>query len=98
MMDRRKLSDQEVREALKKLSGWSLVGGKLHREYKFETFVQAFSFMTGVALVAEGLNHHPEWSNVYNRVTIDLNTHTEGGITAYDLEFATRNAPLATAP
>jgi 4a-hydroxytetrahydrobiopterin dehydratase len=98
MIERRKLSEEEVRGALAKLPGWSLAGGKLHREFTFETFVQAFSFMTAVALISEGLNHHPEWTNVYNRVTIDLNTHSEGGITGYDLELAARITPLAANP
>jgi 4a-hydroxytetrahydrobiopterin dehydratase len=98
MIERRTLSEEEVRGELRELPGWSLLGGKLHREFTFGTFVQAFSFMTAVALLAEGLNHHPEWSNVYNRVTIDLSTHSAGGITGYDLELAKRIAPLASNP
>jgi 4a-hydroxytetrahydrobiopterin dehydratase len=90
MIERRKLSEGEVTDALKGLAGWSVMGGKLHREFRFGSFAQAFGFMTSVALIAEGLNHHPEWSNVYDRVTIDLSTHSEGGITGYDLELAAR--------
>jgi 4a-hydroxytetrahydrobiopterin dehydratase len=88
MPDRRKLSEDEVTSALKELKGWSLRGGKLHKEFTFGDFVGAFGFMASAALIAEGLNHHPEWSNVYNRVVIDLSTHSEGGITGYDIEFA----------
>lgn len=95
MIERRKLSEGEVTTALKGLAGWSVMGGKLHREFRFGSFAQAFGFMTTVAVIAEGLNHHPEWSNVYDRVTIDLSTHSEGGITGYDLELAARIAVLA---
>ena len=73
----------------------TLVAGKLHRELRFPDFVRAFGFMTSVALVAESMNHHPEWSNVYGRVTIDLTTHDAGGITALDLELARRIYALA---
>lgn len=94
MIERRKLLEGEVADALEKLAGWSVMGGRLHREYRFGSFAQAFGFMTSVALIAEGLNHHPEWSNVYDRVTIDLSTHSEGGITGYDLELAARISVL----
>jgi len=94
MPERRKLTEAEIAAALKDLPGWSLREGKLHRELKFDDFVGAFSFMTGGALVAESLNHHPEWSNVYNRVTIDLSTHSEGGVTALDVEWAKRVGAL----
>jgi len=90
MTERRKLSESQIASALKELPGWSLREGKLHRELNFDDFVGAFSFMTGAALVAEALNHHPEWSNVYNRVTIDLSTHSEGGVTGFDVEWAKR--------
>jgi 4a-hydroxytetrahydrobiopterin dehydratase len=90
MPERKRLSGDEISAALAGLKGWSLAGGKLHREFKFADFVTAFGFMSSVALIAEGLNHHPDWSNVYNRVIIDLETHSEGGITGFDVEFATR--------
>ncbi|HUI10398.1 MAG TPA: 4a-hydroxytetrahydrobiopterin dehydratase [Bacteroidota bacterium] len=90
MPERRKLAEPQIASALKELPGWSLREGKLHRELKFGDFVEAFSFMAGAALVAESLNHHPEWSNVYNRVTIDLSTHSEGGVTGFDVEWAKR--------
>lgn len=90
-----KLDDAAIREALAKLPGWTLAGGKLHRELRFRDFVQAFGFMTSVALVAEAMNHHPDWSNVYNRVVVDLVTHDAKGITALDLELARRIDELA---
>ncbi|AGF51530.1 pterin-4a-carbinolamine dehydratase [Synechocystis sp. PCC 6803] len=85
-----RLTDPEIQTALGELGGWSLQGNKLHRQFKFANFNQAFGFMTRLALVAETLNHHPEWSNVYNRVTIDLTTHDAGGITELDVKFATK--------
>ncbi|MBZ5624238.1 MAG: 4a-hydroxytetrahydrobiopterin dehydratase [Acidobacteriia bacterium] len=83
-----KLSESEIRSALSELSGWTVSHGKLHREYTFADFVQAFGFMTSAALVAEAMGHHPEWQNIYNRVTIDLTTHDAGGISAKDFELA----------
>jgi 4a-hydroxytetrahydrobiopterin dehydratase len=85
-----KLSDAEIQSALRDRAGWSLVNAKLHREFKFPDFVHAFAFMTGAALIAESMNHHPEWFNVYNRLTIDLTTHDAGGITARDFELAAK--------
>src|SRR5215467_14080031 len=90
MAERRKLSEAEVRARLLELPGWELVDGKLHKAFRFGSFVQAFGFMTSVALVAEAMNHHPDWSNVYNRVTIDLNTHDVGGISSLVLPLARR--------
>jgi 4a-hydroxytetrahydrobiopterin dehydratase len=83
-----KLSESEIAAELHKLPGWSVADGKLHRVFEFADFRQAFSFMTAVALVAEAMNHHPDWSNVWNKVTIDLNTHSAGGITKNDFELA----------
>lgn len=83
-----KLDDEQIRKRLERLSGWKVVDGKLHRSFRFEDFAHAFGFMTSLALVAEGLDHHPDWSNVYNRVVIDLSTHDVGGITELDFEFA----------
>lgn len=68
---------------------WDLTSGKLHRELTFPDFVSAFACMTEVALVAERIDHHPEWSNVYNRVIVDLATHDPVGITQLDLDLAT---------
>jgi 4a-hydroxytetrahydrobiopterin dehydratase len=72
------------------LPEWSLVNGKLHREFRFADFSAAFGFMTRVALAAETLGHHPEWSNVWNRVSIDLTTHDTGGLSTLDRELALR--------
>jgi 4a-hydroxytetrahydrobiopterin dehydratase len=83
-----KLSESEIHSALHKLSGWTVLNDKLHREYKFADFIHAFGFMASCALAAEAMGHHPEWSNVYNRVTVDLTTHDAGGIGAKDLELA----------
>jgi len=91
-----KLSETEIATALSKLSGWTLAGGKLHREYKFADFVAAFGFMTGAALVAQAMDHHPEWFNVWNTVRVDLSTHDAGGITALDVKLAHSMEELAS--
>ncbi|MCE2507713.1 MAG: 4a-hydroxytetrahydrobiopterin dehydratase [Nitrosopumilaceae archaeon] len=83
-----RLDTDHIRERLGSLPGWSLREGKLYREYEFVDFVGAFGFMAKAALAAERMNHHPEWSNVYNRVTIRLTTHDAGGITDRDLRLA----------
>ncbi len=82
------LQNSDLTAALEKLEGWTLDGRKLFREFVFQDFVSAFSFMTGAALVAESMNHHPEWRNVYNRVAVHLETHDAGGITELDFELA----------
>ncbi|MCX5969245.1 MAG: 4a-hydroxytetrahydrobiopterin dehydratase [Cyanobacteria bacterium] len=74
---------------------WSLVNGKLHREFTFADFSAAFGFMARVALAAEALGHHPEWSNVWNRVAIELTTHDTGGLSDLDLALARRIDRLA---
>ena len=84
----RKFSGPELKAALETLPGWSVVSGKLHQEYKFADFIHAFGFMTTAALGIEKMNHHPEWFNVYNRVTVDLATHDAQGITSKDVELA----------
>ena len=83
-----KMSDQEIQNGLARLPGWEMIDGKLHRSFKFANFSRAFGFMSSLAIVAEAKNHHPEWSNVYNRVVIDLKTHDADGITALDFELA----------
>ena len=90
-----KLSDPELAAALAQLPGWAVEAGKLHREFGFPSFVEAFGFMTSAALVAEQLNHHPEWFNVYNRVVVDLTTHDAGGLTSLDVALAKRMSELA---
>ena len=89
MSERRKLTDSEINEELAGLPGWELENGKLHKTFQFDSFVDAFGFMTKVAIAAEKLNHHPEWFNVYNKVTVDLTTHDLGGISTFDFELAT---------
>lgn len=88
MSKRRKLTPREIAKALKPLASWSVVNGKLHKEFKFKDFKLAFGFMASVALIAESMDHHPEWSNVYNRVVIELVTHDLGGISTMDVMFA----------
>jgi len=83
-----KATEPEIQKAVAELGSWAIANGKLHREYRFRTFVQAFGFMTQVALLAERAAHHPEWFNVYNRVVVDLTTHEAGGITRKDLDLA----------
>ena len=87
-MPRTRLSDQEITDALSGLSGWTLASGKLHKEYRFADFVHAFGFMATSAIAIEKMNHHPDWANVWNRVTVDLMTHDAGGITQKDVELA----------
>lgn len=89
-MNREKLSPAKVNTALLELDHWCLSGSKLQREFVFENFVEAFGFMSQVALLAEAMNHHPEWSNVYNRVEVYLTTHDAGGITELDFALAGR--------
>src|ERR1700712_2618950 len=90
-----KLDPDEITKRLAAVAAWSVRDGKLHREYKFADFVEAFGFMASAALVAERMNHHPEWSNVYATVVIDLTTHDAGGITAKDFELAAAMERLA---
>jgi 4a-hydroxytetrahydrobiopterin dehydratase len=90
-----RLSDEQVRTRIADLPHWSLVDGKLHREYRFADFVEAFGFMASAALVAEAMDHHPEWSNVYRTVRIDLVTHDAGGISERDFALAAKLEALA---
>ncbi len=83
-----RLSPDEIDNEIKNLPGWSVVNDKLHREIEFDSFNQAFGFMTRAAMEIEKMNHHPEWFNVYNRLTIDLMTHDAGGITRNDINLA----------
>jgi 4a-hydroxytetrahydrobiopterin dehydratase len=84
----RRLSETELPERLASVPAWTLRDGKLHREFGFAGFVQAFGFMSEVALLAERSDHHPEWSNVYGRVVIDLTTHDCGGVSERDFALA----------
>ena len=96
-MPRALLTPDELGAALRELPGWELQGGKLRRALTFADFVEAFAFMTRVALEAEKLDHHPDWSNVWNRVAIALWTHDAGGITQRDLELAKKIEDAARA-
>jgi 4a-hydroxytetrahydrobiopterin dehydratase len=82
------MTDAKTTAAIAELTDWKVVNDKLNRAFKFKDFVEAFGFMTKVAIVAEKMGHHPELSNVYNRVVIDLVTHDAGGIGPLDLELA----------
>lgn len=84
-----KLSEGDVKAGLRGLPEWRLHDGKLHREYKFADFSEAFGFMARCALVAQKQDHHPEWRNVFDRVVVDLTTHDAGGISALDFALAT---------
>ncbi len=83
-----KLSEQQVDEQLADLSGWNQKDGAITKTYRFTDFKQAFSAMTRIAFECEAMNHHPDWENVYNTLTIRLNTHDAGGITRKDIELA----------
>jgi len=87
-MAAQKLSLDALQTALKELPGWSIQNEKLHRDYRFPNFAHAFGFMAIAAVEIEKRNHHPEWLNVYNRVTVDLTTHDSGGITENDVKLA----------
>jgi 4a-hydroxytetrahydrobiopterin dehydratase len=91
-----KLGDADVERELAGTPGWARVGDKLTRALKFGDFVTAFGFMTSAALVAERMNHHPEWFNVYSTVKVELTTHDAGGITALDFQLARAMNELAT--
>jgi 4a-hydroxytetrahydrobiopterin dehydratase len=82
------LAPEELAAALRELPGWELRDGKLQRGLVFADFAEAFAFMTRVAAEAEQLDHHPDWSNVWNRVAITLWTHDAGGITQRDIDLA----------
>lgn len=84
------LTPEQIQALPQQLPAWSLVNGKLHRELRFADFVEAFGFMSRVALVAEAMGHHPEWSNVWNRVVIELTTHDTGGLSNLDVQLAQR--------
>jgi 4a-hydroxytetrahydrobiopterin dehydratase len=90
-----KASDREVQAVVEELGSWTIVNGKLHREYRFSSFVQAFGFMAQVALLAERAGHHPEWFNVYRTVVVDLTTHDAGGLTEKDFRLARQMEEIA---
>lgn len=88
-MARRKPDSEEIQQALDELPGWTILEGKLHKEFKFDSFGEAIGWMVSVAIYADKIDHHPEWFNVYNRVRIDLVTHDlDNAISNLDLDMA----------
>jgi 4a-hydroxytetrahydrobiopterin dehydratase len=87
-MASKKLAAGEIAERMAKVPKWRLVGERLHREFQFEDFVRAFGFMSSVALLAEKANHHPDWTNAYGKVVVDLTSHDSGGLTQRDFDLA----------
>ncbi len=83
-----RLTQDQIDAALLGLPGWSVSDGKLHRDFEFASFNEAFGFMARAAMEIEKMNHHPEWFNVYNRLSVDLMTHDAGGITQNDVDLA----------
>ena len=83
-----RLSNEQIKTELKELSGWNVVNGKLHKDFVFDDFIEAFGFMTRAAIHIEKMNHHPEWFNVYNKISVELTTHDAGGITHNDIILA----------
>ncbi len=84
----KRLSQHSIEQELINLKGWSFKQDALNKEFIFKDFIQASGFMVMVALIAERLNHHPDWSGVYNKVLIQLSTHEAGGVTQNDITFA----------
>lgn len=87
-MNLEKLSEEKIKSELVGLDGWTVRDGKLHKDFVFDDFVEAFGFMSRASLHIERLNHHPEWFNVYNKLSVDLMTHDAGGITQNDIALA----------
>ena len=82
------LSQDQINERLSSMNGWVFENNAIHTAFEFENFKEAFTIMTRIAFEAERLNHHPDWSNVYNRIDISLSTHDAGGVTEKDFELA----------
>jgi 4a-hydroxytetrahydrobiopterin dehydratase len=87
-MPTQRLNQDQIQDLARRLPQWTVRDDRLQREWIFQNFVEAFGFMTQVALLAEARNHHPNWSNVYNRVTIELTTHDLGGLSSLDQDLA----------
>lgn len=95
-MARYALNAEQLSEALADLPGWQVKEGKLHKQYQFDSFAQALGWMVTVGVAADKMNHHPEWRNVYNRVTVNLSTHDLGNaISNWDVELAQKMEALA---
>ncbi len=84
----KKLTEEQINERLEEMEGWEYADGAIHTAFELENFKEAFTVMTRIAFEAERLNHHPEWTNVYNKLEITLSTHDAGGVTDNDFEFA----------
>lgn len=84
----KKLNAAEIDNAMASLQNWKRVDQTIHRNFKFKNFIEAFGFMSQVALIAESINHHPNWSNVYNKVSIELTKHDVGGLSEKDFILA----------
>ncbi len=82
------LNTQEINSIQQELPQWEVQGIRIKREWQFSTFIEAFGFITKVAMLSETMNHHPEWSNVYSKVIIELTTHDLGGLTDRDIQLA----------
>ena len=94
-LESRRLTDDEITAAVASLDGWELVDGKLRREFVFADFLEAVGFMMRAAICAQVLNHHPDWSNVYKTVRVELETHDVGGLSPLDVELAAKMNELA---
>ncbi len=94
-MELKKLNDEEIKTRITKLLNWKFENGKLHKLFKFKNFNQAVCFMVGTALVCEKMNHHPEWSNVYGNVNVELVTHRVAGLTELDFTLAEKMDKIA---
>ena len=96
-MARHPLSQEEISAAVSELPGWEMVAGKLHKTYKFPSFARAMGWMMSVAIHADKMDHHPEWCNVYNRVTVDLATHDLGNVVSnLDIDLAHKMEMMAS--
>lgn len=89
-MKNKKLSTSEIKLHLKELQGWKSANNFIQKDFEFKDFLEAFGFLSRIAVLSEKLNHHPNWSGVYNKVQIKLQTHDAGGITTKDIEMATK--------
>ncbi len=87
-MERRKLSGSEITVALEELSGWQLKNGRLSKTFKFGSFAQAMGWMVTAGIFADKLDHHPDWSNVYNKVMVELFTHDLDALSTWDIALA----------
>ena len=95
-MKMQKLTDSQIAEHMKALPKWELGEDRIKRTFRFKDFVEAFGFMSSAALVAERMNHHPEWKNVWATVDVELSTHDAGGLTELDMKLAAEMDALAS--